>query len=496
MADYNDIRTRFEVALNEAKNPYSQDLAKQIRDVLLKNKIRGNKTQKLDELRFGISGDSKQTNEYIQSKVLVNGKLDQDYVLTFEGPDRAKKGDAKSGTFNTHKITIINPFKIGKYLAKAGDIVYIIDNLKAKSNIQNKMLTPDGLGLGGKQFKSVNKIKKIVDDKLTKLVNSESISTAHKDFMLALIDNLRKIKKQYNNITEISAGVNDQLFFDGDYDQLISDSDVAKIAKDFGEILGGIYMMQLTGSAGQGLGFPEAANEPLVDFYIDGQGLSMKAGQGASASLSNVAKLIESDPKKWEDLMSTENEKLMLQVVRLFGSETAFMGMFKVAELIQCPGWNFLKELLDQSNLSADELDPKALTQWVREYFTNKPDEAYEKFSTYFNRLNKRPDGWDNKEAQIEDAIARKEGHGLIFSPLAYHVKDTLNDNELLIDALASVVQKFDVLQLYIDLSINTKKKYQKYLLKKFAEGRFKFNATPSVNMPTRNKFSFKMVKK
>jgi len=61
---------------------------------------------------------------------------------------------------------------------------------------------------------------------------------------------------------------------------------------------------------------------------------------------------------------------------------------------------------------------------------------------------------------------------------------------------LASVVQKFDVLQLYIDLSINTKKKYQKYLLKKFAEGKFLFNATPSVNMPTRNKFSFKMVKK
>jgi hypothetical protein len=496
MADYNDIRTRFEMAMNESKNLYSQDLAKQVRDLLLKNKVRGNKVQKLDELRFGISGDSKETIKFLSDKVLNSGKIDRDYTLTFEAPDRAKKGDAKSGSFNTYKITIINPFKVGKYKTKPGDIVYIIDNLKARSNIQNKMLTPDGLGLGGKEFKTVDGVRKVVEQALLKLVDNGSISGAHKQFMLHLIDNLRKISKQYNSITEIAAGSEDKLFFEGDFDQVISDPDVAKIAKDYGEILGGIYMMQLTGSAGQGLSFPEAANEPLVDFYIDGQGLSMKAGQGASASLSNVAKLIEQDPKKWEKLMSTENEKLMLQVVRLFGSESAFMGMFKVAELIQCPGWNYLKELLDQSNLSSKQLDPKSLTQWVREYFTNDPDEAYEKFSTYFNRLNKRPDGWENKELQIQDAIQRKEGHGLIFSPLAYHVKDTLNDNELLIDALASVIQKFDVLQLYIDLSINTKKKYQKYLLKKFAEGRFKFNATPSVNMPTRNKFSFKMIKK
>ena len=75
-------------------------------------------------------------------------------------------------------------------------------------------------------------------------------------------------------------------------------------------------------------------------------------------------------------------------------------------------------------------------------------------------------------------------------------MKDSLNNNSLLIDALGSVIQKFDVLQLYIDLKINTKKKYHKYLLKKFAEGKFLFNATPSVNMPTRNKFSFKMIKK
>ena len=255
-------------------------------------------------------------------------------------------------------------------------------------------------------------------------------------------------------------------------------------------------MLQNCNAEPNGLEFPIAANEPLIDFYIGGQGLSMKAGNGASASLSNVSKLIEQDPKKWEKLMSTDNEKLMLNVVRTFGNETAFSGMFKVAELINAPGWGYLKELLDKPNLKASDLDSKALTQWVRDEFTNDPDKAYDKFDKYFNRLGKSVDGWSNKELQIEDAIARDKGFGLVFSTLAYHVKDSLNNNSLLIDALGSVIQKFDVLQLYIDLKINTKKKYHKYLLKKFAEGKFLFNATPSVNMPTRNKFSFKMIKK
>jgi hypothetical protein len=494
MGTTGDIRTRFETAMNESNQKYSQDLSKVIRDILLKNKIRGNKNQSLSELRFGISGESKTTTQYIKDNIL-KGIKDIHYTITFEGPDRAKKGDAKSGTYNTYKITIINPVNVGKYKAKSGDITYIIDNLKAQSNIQNKMLTPDGLGLGGKQFKNLDEVKNIVGKKLKELVKDESISEPHREYMLLLIDSLRTISGT-TSVDELAVGLTDTIFYEGDYGDYISDSDVLKIAKDFGEILGGIYMLQSCNAEPNGLEFPIRANEPLIDFYIGGQGLSMKAGNGASASLSNVATLIEKDHKKWEKLMSTNEEKLMLNVVRTFGNETAFSGMFKVAELINAPGWEYLKELLDNPKLKASDLDSKALTQWVRDEFTNDPDAAYEKFDRYFNRLGKGVDGWSNKELQIEDAIARDKGFGLVFSTLAYHVKDTLNNNSLLIDALGSVVQKFDVLQLYIDLKINTKKKYHKYLLKKFAEGKFLFNATPSVNMPTRNKFSFKMVKK
>lgn len=194
--------------------------------------------------------------------------------------------------------------------------------------------------------------------------------------------------------------------------------------------------------------------------------------------------------------MSSDDQKLMLQVVRHFHEKTAAEGLFYVAELIEAPGWTLLKQLMNNNSLTAKACDKATLNTFVRDLFTKTPDEAYDKFDTYFKGLGKYPDGWEDKQLQIDNAIERKEAFGLIFSPLAYHIKDTLNDNEFLIEALSEVVQKFDVLQLYIDLRINKTKKYQMYTLKKFAEGKFLFNATPSVNLPTRNKFGFKMVKK
>jgi len=499
MSTYRDIRAKFQAAMiNEGRKnlPYSQDLAKEVRDLLLKNKIRGNKTQNLSELRFGVSGDPQQTAIWIAATVFPNIKGD-DYVLTYEAPDRAKKGEAKSGTYYTHKITIINPVKVGKYDAQPGDIVYIIDNLKAQSNIQNKMLTPDGLGFAGKTYKDAASLRSDVDSSLQNLVKRENISEPHREFMMDLLDGvINSTKTSFGSMTDVSAGHSTTISFETEITDQISDPDIAKIAKDFGEVLGGAYMERLVSSTPLGLSFPSESNEPLVDFYIDGQSISMKAGGGAAPSLSNIGNLIQKDPQKWERLMSSDDQKLMLQVVRHFHEKTAAEGLFYVAELIEAPGWTLLKQLMNNNRLTAKACDKATLNTFVRDLFTKTPDEAYEKFDTYFKGLGKYPDGWEDKQLQIDNAIERKEAFGLIFSPLAYHVKDALNDNEFLIEALSEVVQKFDVLQLYIDLRINKTKKYQMYTLKKFAEGKFLFNATPSVNLPTRNKFGFKMVKK
>lgn len=498
MGTFQDIRTRFEAALikESRRNTYSQDASKEVRDILLKNKIRGNKTQNLSELRFGISGDPKTTQDWIINNVL-SGIDSKSYTVTYEAPDKAKKGDAKSGTYYTHKITVINPFKIGAYDAQEGDAVYIIDNLKAKSNIQNKMLTPDGLALADKTYKDLASLRSDVDKALQVYINNESISEPHYDFMMDLLDGvINGVKPTFGDIADVKAGHTDMLVFNSNgIEEHISEPDIAKIAKDFGEVLGGAYLFNLTGGGTLGLYFPRDSNEPLVDFQIDGQSISMKAGGGAAPSLSNVGNLISRDPAKWEALMSSDEQKLMLNVVRTFHENEAAMGVFKVAEIINAPGFELMKTLLGLNKLSAADIDKNTLSKWVVEQFTNDPDAAYDKFNTYFKGLNKFPEGWDNKAKQIEDAKARKEAFGLIMSPLAYHVKDLLNSNSLLVDALAEVVQKFDVLQLYIDLKLNKTKQYQKYTLKKFAEGKFLFNATPSVNLPTRNKFGFKMVK-
>ena len=54
----------------------------------------------------------------------------------------------------------------------------------------------------------------------------------------------------------------------------ISTQDKNTIGKDFGEILGGIFLGKHVGIK-KGLDFPKG-NEPLVDFYIDGYKISSK----------------------------------------------------------------------------------------------------------------------------------------------------------------------------------------------------------------------------
>jgi len=491
-----DIRAKMTAILERKKIDYSADMANEIKSILLKNGKRGNKKQDLFGLRFGISGDVSKTENYIK-KVILKDIEESNYTLSWAAPDKVKKGESQSGTFNTHKITVINPFKLGKYNTKSGDAVYIIDNLKAKSNIQNKQLTPDGLGLSGGQYNSVSKLIAHVERSLNVYVERENISMPHFEFMMDLLnDIIESTPKKYNSVLEVS-GKSFEIPFKTTYEieDRISSPDIAKIAKDFGEVLGGAYLLCLTGGGEKGLEFPYDSNEPLVDFYIDGQSISMKSGGGAAPSLSNIANMLSKDPLKWEKLMSSEDQKLMLRVVRTFNDYDAAIGMFKVAEMIDAPGWHYFKAAIGEGDLTGDRLDRNKLNNFVLRSFIETPDEAYDLFTTYYEKLGRFPENWENKEKQIEDAISRKYAFGLLSSPLAYHVKDMLNENPDMLEALSEVMHKFNVLQLYIDLKIGKTKKYQKYTLKPFEGGKFKFNATPSVNNPIRNKFSVKMVK-
>jgi hypothetical protein len=502
MSTFNDIRSKFESIILRESNlvkkgiVYSPKLAKEVERILSKMGRPGNKKQDLFGLRFGISGDPVETEKYI-SNVIFKNVDSSNYRLSWFEADRAKKGEAQSGTFNTHKIMIVNPTKVGKYLALPGDQIYIIDNLKAKSNIQNKMLTPDGLGLSGGKYLDTHKLRSHLVRAFDVLESRSVITPIHSEFMFTLFDDVvNNTKKKYNSVLEIPSKSPYVIDIKSDFSGgKISQPDIDKISKDFGEILGGAYLLCLVGPGELGLQFPYDSNEPMVDFYLNGQAISMKSGAGAAPSLANVGNVIRSDYEKWTNLMSNEDQKLMLDIVLTFHENEAMTGLFKVAELLNAPGWHLFKTLMGDANLKAEDIDKKKLNSKIIEMFEKTPDEAYDLFNAYFKGLNKFPDGWENKDLQIQNAIERPFPFGLVMSPLAYHVKDELNSNEALLDALEEVMQKFDVLQLYIDLKVGKTKSYQKYTIIPFAEGRFKFHSTTSVNQPTRNKFSVKMIK-
>lgn len=465
----------------------------------------GNKTQtESNGLRYGISGDSKETLEFITGVILDKVKS-RSYNIDVAKPDRVKKGNSRSGTYYTYKITALEDFeykvKSDKVLVEKGSTVYFVDNLKAKSNIQNKMLTPDGLGLSGKSYDSIGSVIADVTSGLNDMYTSEVIGLPHKSLMESLMKDLGSISTGFNSILDISEGDSDTIQFKTDIIENISDSDIAKIGKDFGEILGGIYMLQKVKRGESGLKFPERANEPLVDFYIEGQGLSMKSASGAAASLSNIGNLIAGlSSTEYDEISANENEKLLLNIIEKYSTLSAYEGTVKVALTLKDvnPGWSLYSSMLNYIGITEPlTIKHEEITTALRNSFKNNPKETYSKLTEYFYNMPNygTPKGWSDEKLAIEDGLAREQGYGVIHSPLNYSNIAALNSNTILLDALNSVVQKFDILQLYIDLSINRKKKFQKYTLKKFAAGRFKFATSSSINKPIQNKVSFKMIK-
>ena len=82
----------------------------------------------------------------------------------------------------------------------------------------------------------------------------------------------------------------------------IDPKSIKTIQKDFGEVLGWIFMFNLIGKTGSGLKFPTESNLELVDFFFNGLQISSKAGKGAKASAGGYITAIENSMKLGPDI--------------------------------------------------------------------------------------------------------------------------------------------------------------------------------------------------
>jgi hypothetical protein len=333
-----------------------------------------------------------------------------------------------------------------------------IDPTNVKT-IGNKVLTPDGLGLGGKIVSKRDYIKTIN----TAIDNCKLVAPHVKEF-------LKLVASKSNNTSTIFAkAVKD-----------ISDKDLAIIAKDFGEIAGAWWFLNNYDKDIVSIEFPARSNEPLVDYYGVYSnklkiGVSAKAGGGAAPSISSVWNMI--GKKTFSDVNDKKVHNFIGAIVNNSGTE----GIVQAAKAMDSPLYKTVGNLIGKITYTADDIE-----KWMKQFDT--PKAAHDTLTKQFYEKIGR-----SAELATFEKIWResKKKNGTILSPMAYALIVEVNADSKNTNFLTDIVRTNNIEQLYVYLT----KASLKYELKGFKDSNFIFEYHSNAAEPGGNKIGFKLKK-
>jgi hypothetical protein len=477
-----DIRARFQAelnkqfdSLNESKSGDESSLINYLRLIFDKNghdgKIESGRRPK--HLRYMLG---KSVNDSLDNINSILKKELNNYSIDAISPKDYKAG-AYSGTYYTYIVKLEDAVTIKGIDYPMGLQFHIVNDDVPSGSFTSKILTPTGLGLPPTYLNKgqlVEFTKKAVRSKfsdqevivglLTSMVDDVAGHSSKHNFESAgHVDSFEETIKYSPN----TAG------FVAKFDP----SDLNTVGKDFGEILGAIYMMNACGYE-KGVEFP-TGNNPLVDFYIDGYGVSSKYKSGAAPTLTGIIKNVDSDQ------LTTQAQRELWQIFNTVESNKVSAGYLAISQLLNLPGYQKLVEITKEKNVTTESLN-----KFITDILAKDPDSFMQVFDGFYSTIGRYPQGKSVEWNKIKSTKL----YGAIIGPMSYHVTDYLNSNGTYQASLTELLSKLEVKQLYLDFA--PKKQEMMLHLKSFStEGvKFTFEApNQSVYSPDNGKLGFKM---
>jgi len=442
------------IIINEAKKAnispkeiqeYAKKIIQKMKNTsaIFPKQIAGKHNRKFYHIRANI-GDDRNVEKYFNS--LKMNVISSDISL--------------SGTYETYKISIDTP----KY--KDFWIYFVNTNAGSSSKgnknyFKTKDLAPDMFSLGGIMFNKTN-LFKFINTKLEQM----NIPDTAKIQLQYLLEETYKNKS--NKII-----LKNKLNF--------SKPDLATISKDYGEILGAMYLLNTDYSY---IEFPEAINEPFVDIYAyktknsNKTLISVKSGSGSATSMRNI-----SDPINSIDISKlNKKEQQLIQGIKAIQEYSITEGVIQASKILNAPFYNLIKNIIksDFTFQSLREYVDNLSTQEIKIIF----NDLYNiKNTNYGNkiRINRTIDEntWNRKDV---DKI------GYIMGPFTWYLVDYLNSDENL-EILSNIVSKVQVIQLNVDVKTSN----IQFKIKPFKDSKFKFFWQGGAPNYKRNRVGFKM---
>ena len=502
MGTLGDIRNNFQIAMdkavNEAKLTGWQKGMKNTYSVL-KPTGRWISPNSGEILRAEIDPNDPEND--IEAFLTACKILSRDYSIS---------NGSWSGKFDSWNITPNkNVDYFGKTLeaGKAYGIVSAIDFTNGvKQVIGDKDLTPDSLNLSG-DYKSISDIVSRAESAITNKITDEN----YKQFCLDLIKSVQSQPVVFNTVDDIE-GVNQEFSIKFDFSKYIGVIDaksINAIQKDFGEVIGGIFMFKLVKDTGSGLSFPKESNLELVDFFFNGLQISSKAGKGAKASAGGYISAIETsmklgnwqltpeEDKVFKDVLNplkgdaTKEPKNTIHLTRSSGSST-FSNAINMFNIHECTTWQYWVNAtgISPGNVNRDTIiqsfidlkDAGKLQQTVSGYLSvAEIGTSSGKNGKLVNALVKSKK--EEQSAAALDAIIAEGAYdiliGLILYPGTKELASLINTKYA--DTLTSLINKaLTVKQLYLDLYI--KKDSIKFKMKAMENSNFKVGSLNGID--------------
>jgi hypothetical protein len=423
------------------KELVAQDLRSTFNSEMKRLNLPGDKgTKKPAHLRYQLGSDPSKNITKAADKVLGKGN----YAMA-----DVKMGskDSASGSYPTIKVTVTKPTQN----FKKGDFVLIVNQTgQENKTVTFKALTPVKLGIAG-DYKDLNSLVQATTRAVQKDKNLGKILTG------LVTDTANNTPASKSGLSKLRSGKTNVPLSKQTTQALgsISKEDKNTIGKDFGEVLGGIFLGKMVGIK-KSLNFPKG-NEPLVDFYIDGYKISSKYEKGATASLTDLLKAIKPDQIKGE-----KDQYALYKALLPMMSETSPNAFLKIASAFpkDMPAIQTLASIIGVDSKSLTSQD---INEYIKKLFvkTNaktakqKNEVFFKKFGKLFAEMKRNP----GKAGGVEwDTMKKKTGdngyYGAITSPLSYYVADQMNTKPKFVQALKEIISKTGVKQMYLTFDL------------------------------------------
>ena len=470
--------------IKEAKTP---DLRLIFNKEMRANGLEGKPGSGPAHIRYKLGTAPTESITKVADKVIGKGN----YAMTDE-PMKSKY--SASSSYPTIKVTVTKATQN----FKKGDFVLIVNQTgEDNKSITAKALTPTNLGIAG-DYSDLNSLVKATIKAVSKYENLGPIligltKDTDKNTPVSKVG-LSKLKDGKINVPLSKQTI--QLLSG------LSKQDKNTIGKDFGEVLGSIFLGKHVGIK-KYLSFPKG-NADLVDFLLDGYKISSKYEKGASASLTDLLTAIKPDQiKDDKDQMALYKA---LQPMLKSSKEISPNAFLKVAASFQkdMPGIQILSRIIgiDPNNLRAQDINDyiKRLFAKTNAKSAKQKDAVFfKKFNPFFNEIKRNPGSKGGQTVEWEE-IKKKNGdsgyYGAVTSPFSYYVADQLNKKPQFVKALKEIVSKTEVKQMYLTFGLGEGN--MTFNIRSFNDpnAEFKFEIPSlSVKNPTSSKLGFSLAK-